>query len=105
VSLRKIALLLLLSLLPPLVFAQKVVVSGTVTDVNNGEQITGAYIILTDTTNPSNPLGCVSNKAGFYSISVYPGCYRLKVSFMGYEDYEEVLLCRPTKRSILHWCQ
>ena len=96
-NLRKFALLLLLSLLPPLVFAQKVVVSGTVTDVNNGEQITGAYIILTDTTNSSNPLGCVSNKAGFYSISVYPGCYRLKVSFMGYEDYEEVLTLSANK--------
>ncbi len=79
------------------VFAQKVTLSGTVTDAYSGEQITGAYVILTDTANPSNPQGCVSNKAGFYSISVYPGTYQLKVSFMGYKEISESLLLENKK--------
>ena len=87
-------------LLSQVVLAQKVVLSGVVTDANSGEQITGAYIILTDTVNPSNPQGCVSNKAGFYSVSVYPGHYRLSVSFMGYTEVsEDVVLTKNITRN------
>lgn len=67
-------------------FAQKVALSGVVTDVYSGEQMTGVYVILADTANPFNPQGCVSNKAGFYSVSVYPGSYQLRVSLMGYKE-------------------
>ena len=88
---KKLCLLAILLAVLHVAFAQKVTVSGIVMDANSGEQITGAYIILTDTVNPSNPLGCVSNKAGFYSVSVYPGAYLLKVSFMGYKEYSEMI--------------
>ena len=88
---KKLCLLAILLAVLHAAFAQKVTVSGVVVDANSGEQITGAYIILTDTVNPSNPQGCVSNKAGFYSVSVYPGAYLLKVSFMGYKEYSEMI--------------
>ncbi len=78
-------------------FAQKVTVSGTVTDANSGEQIMGAYVILVDTANPSNPQGCVSNKAGFYSISVFPGDYQFKVSFMGFQEMKDNLSLTKNK--------
>ena len=90
-SLKRLFLLLSFSVLLQSVLAQKVVVSGTVTDAYSGEQITGAYIVLTDTVDNSNPPGCVSNKAGFYSVSVYPGSYHLKAYFMGYKEKDEVL--------------
>ena len=85
-----IALGLLLFVFLHIALAQKVTVSGTVTDANSGEQIMGAYVILVDTANPSNPQGCVSNKAGFYSISVFPGAYQFKVSFMGFMKPKDV---------------
>ena len=88
---RKLCLLAILLAVLHAAFAQKVTVSGVVVDASSGEQITGAYIILTDTVNSSNPQGCVSNKAGFYSVSVYPGAYLLKVSFMGYKEYSEMI--------------
>ena len=97
---RQLSLLFIVLLLSQVVLAQKVVLSGVVTDANSGEQITGAYIILTDTVNPSNPQGCVSNKAGFYSVSVYPGHYRLSVSFMGYAEVkEDVVLTKNITRN------
>lgn len=57
----------------------------------------GVYVILVDTTNPSNPQGCVSNKAGFYSISVPKGEYLFKVSFMGYKDSSSFLKLTQNK--------
>lgn len=89
--LKRLFFLCFLSVLLHSAFAQKVVVSGTVADAYSREQITGAYIILTDTSNTSNPQGCVSNKAGFFSLSVYPGCYRMKVYFMGYKEKDEII--------------
>ncbi|MEG1556567.1 MAG: TonB-dependent receptor, partial [Bacteroidales bacterium] len=55
----------------------------------NGETIMGAYIILQDTSGAMQPEGAVSNKAGFYSISVEKGTYRLKVNFLGYKEIEK----------------
>ena len=89
IVLKQLRLLFVVLLLSQAIMAQKVVLSGVITDANSGEQITGAYIILTDTVNPSNPQGCVSNKAGFYSVSVSPGNYRLSVSFMGFQEVRQ----------------
>ena len=89
IVLKQLRLLFVVLLLSQAVMAQKVVLSGVITDANSGEQITGAYIILTDTVNPSNPQGCVSNKAGFYSVSVTSGNYRVSVSFMGFQEFRE----------------
>ena len=73
------------------VFAQKITLSGVITDANSGEQMMGVYVVLTDTNSALNPQGCVSNRAGFYSVSVYPGTYMLKISFMGYKTVEQQL--------------
>ncbi|MEG2070637.1 MAG: carboxypeptidase-like regulatory domain-containing protein, partial [Bacteroidales bacterium] len=70
-------------------FAQKYTLSGVVKDATNGETIMGAYIILQDTSGAMQPEGAVSNKAGFYSISVEKGTYRLKVNFLGYKEIEK----------------
>ena len=51
----------------------------------------GVYVVLTDTALNTNPQGCLSNRAGFYSVSVSPGTYRLKVSLMGYKTMEQIL--------------
>ena len=86
---KKSFLLAFFCILLQFVFAQKITLSGVVTDANSGEQMMGVYIILTDSTPNPNPQGCVSNRAGFYSVSVYPGSYSLKVSFMGYKTVEQ----------------
>ena len=72
--------------------AQRVTLSGTVKASESGESLMGAYVILTDTTNPQNKQGCITNQAGFYSISVPAGPYRLMVNYMSYKSIQETFL-------------
>ena len=70
----------------------RVSLSGTVTDASNGESMMGVYVILTDLTDASNVQGCITNQAGYYSVSVLPGKYKLSVNFMGYKSIEDTLM-------------
>ena len=81
-------LLIVLLTAPVWLTAQRVTLSGTVRDQASGESLMGAYIILTDTTRPQEKLGCITNQAGFYSISVPKGNYRLTASFLSYQTLQ-----------------
>lgn len=70
---------------------QRVTLSGAVRDVMSGESLMGAYVILTDTLHPQDKQGCITNQAGFYSLSVPAGTYQLKVTYMSYKTIEESL--------------
>ncbi len=60
----------------------------------------GAYIILTDTLHPGDPQGCISNQAGFYSITVPAGSYRMQVSYLSYQSIrEQIELHQSIKRN------
>ena len=100
---RRKTLLLLLIIVPLLcnvqaIWAQgqRVTLSGTIRDASDGESLMGAYVILTDTANPNATQGCVSNQAGFYSISVPRGTYKLSVSYLSYKTIEETLVLDKT---------
>lgn len=69
----------------------RVSMSGTVMDASNGETMMGVYVILTDLSNPSNVQGCVTNQAGYYSVSVIPGKYKLSVNYLGYKTIEDTI--------------
>ena len=69
----------------------RVTLSGVVRDANNGETMMGVYVILMDLRAPSNVQGGVTNQAGYYSISVAPGDYKLVVNFMGYKTIEDTI--------------
>ncbi len=70
----------------------RVALSGSVVDASNGETMLGVYVILSDLANPSNVQGCVTNQAGYYSISVIPGKYKLAVNYLGYKTIEDTIL-------------
>lgn len=70
----------------------RVALSGSVVDASNGETMLGVYVILSDLANPSNVQGCVTNQAGYYSISVIPGKYKLAVNYLGYKTIEDTVL-------------
>ena len=72
-------------------WAQRVTMSGTVRAAESGESLMGAYVMLVDTANTQNRQGCITNQAGFYSVSVPSGTYRLTVSYMSYRSVSEVL--------------
>jgi hypothetical protein len=79
----------------------RVTLSGSVLDASNGESMMGVYVVLSDLKTPSNVQGCASNQAGYYSISVLPGNYKLTVNYLGYKTIEDTIsLTRNTQRLV-----
>ena len=60
---------------------EKYTISGIITDIENNETLTGVNIIFPDISN-----GVTTDSYGFYSISLPKGVYKLKVSYLGYQD-------------------
>ena len=65
--------------------------SGTVRDASNGESMMGVYVIMTDVNNASNVQGCVTNQAGYYSISSVPGTYKVAINHLGFKTLEDTI--------------
>ncbi|MBE0556477.1 MAG: carboxypeptidase-like regulatory domain-containing protein, partial [Proteobacteria bacterium] len=75
--------LTLLVLIPALLFAQDGKLRGTVTDRETGEPLVGANVVLEGTN-----LGASSDLNGEYVIlSVPPGTFSVKVSYIGYSSF------------------
>lgn len=66
-----------------LTFAQKVTISGYVTDKESGESLINANIY-----NQETLLGTTANNYGYYSISLPKGEATLVVSYIGYQPQE-----------------
>ena len=73
-------------------FSQKVTLSGIVKDAENGESVTGCYVILVNLDKQSEPKGAVTNNAGFYSVTTDKGKYQLQVKAMGYKELTDTIL-------------
>lgn len=75
-------LILLLFLLPVITFAQSGKIVGTVTDLETGEALLGANVLVEGTT-----LGAATNENGEYLILNVPaGTYTLKARYIGYQE-------------------
>ncbi len=74
--------------------ARKYSISGHVRDNHNGEDLLGATVYVEEISS-----GTVTNVYGFYSISLEPGTYTLRYSFIGYEN--EVKNIKLTKDIIM----
>lgn len=75
-------LFLFAAIIPAMLFAQKTAIRGVVTDANSGETLIGATILY------SEGKGVVTDMDGRYYLSVEPGTYHLKVSYVGYLPQE-----------------
>lgn len=76
--------------------AQNVNISGTVTDAESGETITGAIVSVPDLPG----IGTATNAYGFYSLSLPAGSYKVKTKFLGYEEkYEDITISTNTKKN------
>ena len=65
----------------------KVTLSGYVRDQSNGEVLTGVTVYCTDTKS-----GAVTNLYGFYSLSLNPGKYTIRYTYIGFVTQEKVIL-------------
>jgi iron complex outermembrane recepter protein len=67
---------------PVLLFGQKNMIRGVVSDANSGETLIGATILY------GEGKGTVTDMDGRYYLKVDPGTYHLKVSYVGYLPVE-----------------
>ena len=78
---RTALLLLFAACVSPLVAQDNITVKGYVRDASDGETLIGATVQLDGTTQ-----GTVTNAYGFYSLTVAPGDYTLKATYLGYAE-------------------
>lgn len=64
--------------------AQKYSISGYLTDATSGEELIGAALYISEADG-----GTTTNVYGFYSISLPPGKYTLRYSFVGFQTLEK----------------
>jgi len=77
-----LAILIALLLLPLMLRAQQVTISGTVRDAATGELLIGATV-----SDPTARYGALTNQYGFFSISLPAPIDTLEVSYVGYETF------------------
>jgi hypothetical protein len=83
-----IILSLLFSILPLMADSEeetglRYTISGYIRDAGTGEELIGAAVMVQELNR-----GTVTNVYGFYSLSLSPGFYHLKISYVGYELQE-----------------
>jgi hypothetical protein len=72
---------------------QKVTLSGTIKDSKTMETIFGANVYIEEFKT-----GIVSNEYGFYSITIPSGKYSIKVSYMGFQTFEDSIILLQNSR-------
>ncbi|HET6559860.1 MAG TPA: TonB-dependent receptor [Prolixibacteraceae bacterium] len=80
-GLRLFLIVILLNMYAGAYAQKKYTLSGTISDAESGEALTGAVVAIQNTAY--NTLG---NAYGFYSLTIPEGNYRVVVQFIGYED-------------------
>lgn len=78
-------------------FAQeKFTISGTLSDASSGEALIGANVFMEEISK-----GTISNDYGFYSISIPPGTYTLRCSYIGFNTVKkEIQLTQDIKMDL-----
>jgi hypothetical protein len=66
-----------------IVAQEKFTLSGNIKDAENGEDLIGVNVIITNLSG----VGTTSNVYGFYSITLPKGKYTVKYQYIGYDDY------------------
>lgn len=79
---KRITIFILIFCIPVILFAQKSLIKGVVTDAGSGETLIGATILYGENK------GVVTDMDGRYYLKVDPGTYHLKVSYVGYIPQE-----------------
>lgn len=88
-----VTIFLLLGCVP--VFAQQVVLSGTVRDGESGETLIGAVVAI-DTNTGQQAVS--TNAYGFYSLTLPAGRHRVIFSYVGYQTYVEEIELDANRR-------
>ena len=77
---KRLASTILFLIFSSLVFGQNGVIRGTVYDGKTGETLPGVTIYIEETT-----MGTITDLDGEFNLSIKPGTYQMRVSFISYE--------------------
>ena len=76
---------------------EKYTISGAITDTGSNETLIGVNVLF-----PEVSKGVTTNSYGFYSITLPEGTYKLRVSYLGYQDIvETIILDKDIKRNLV----
>ncbi len=85
-SVKKFLVALLLSASPAMMWAQKIVLSGTVNDAATQETMPGATVLLLSRNDSTGAAGVTTDLEGRFKLpGVKAGSYIFRVSYMGYQ--------------------
>ena len=82
----KTVLIFIFIFLSSVLCAQNFTLSGQVSDSKTGEDLVGATVFISGTTN-----GVAANSYGFYSLTLPKGSYTVIFKFLGYQEIEKVI--------------
>lgn len=92
---KKIFTLFLLFFISITYSQDKYTLSGIITDLNTNETLIGVNISF-----PELKTGVTTNEYGFYSITVPSGTYKISISYVGFQNIEDVItLNQSTKKN------
>lgn len=75
-------------------FSQTVMLSGKVIDDSNKEGLYGVNIIITNANEilaNKQQLGTTTDFDGLYKVALYPGTYKVKFNYIGFEEVEKTV--------------
>ena len=92
--------LLIFCLIPSYLLADSTI-KGRITDIDNGEPLMGANVILTSDAL-SIPTGSATDENGAYRVdNLPPGLYLIKVSYIGYDDASQSIQLKEDATEII----
>ncbi len=88
---------LILGMIAPTLWAQTGSLSGTVTDAETGETFPGANVLLVELER-----GAATDVDGEFTITnIAAGTYTVRVSYIGYQTFEDRIVIEPGQQTIL----
>lgn len=65
-----------------------VIISGTVLDLDTGQPLEYATLVLQSLRNPDRLTGGITDESGKFSVETFPGRYNVRVEYLSYKTFE-----------------
>lgn len=72
---------------------EKFTLSGTISDASNNETLIGASVYIVETQS-----GTTTNEYGFFSMSLPAGTYTIRISYVGFTDFQQTVTLNKNLR-------
>ncbi len=90
-NMNKLSLIIIFIILSSASFAQSLKITGKVIDSKDKLPLPGANIVVIDSLDTDNLKGTTTDKEGLFSLNSKKGTYKVRISFIGYNSYEEII--------------